>query len=113
MVRVEKRFSRGLNFVSTYTYSKFLENTNDIGTTAGQDGGAYSNYYNRRVDYGPSANDIRQRFTFSSVYELPVGKGKRWMAKGLASHLLGVWVIHTVSASHPPPPFTPVPQPIP
>src|SRR5260370_36855326 len=48
MVRVEKRFSRGLNLVSTYTYSKFLENANDIGTTAGQDGGAYSHYYNPR-----------------------------------------------------------------
>src|SRR5260370_33562475 len=89
MVRVEKRFSRGLNLVSTYTYSKFLENANDIGTTAGQDRGGYSDYYNRRADYGPSANDIRQRVTLSSAYELPVGKGKRRVTPGVASPFLG------------------------
>ena len=110
MVRVEKRFSRGLNLVSTYTYSKFLENANDIGTTAGQDGGAYSNYYNRRADYGPSANDIRGRFTFSSVYELPFGKGKHWMIKGIGSRLFGGWGIGNVTVVQSAPPFTVVTQ---
>ena len=110
MVRVEKRFSRGLNLVSTYTYAKFLEDANDIGTTAGQDGGAYSNYYNRRADYGPSANDIRHRFTFSSVYELPFGQGKRWIAKGLASHVVGGWGIGNVTVLQSAPPFTVVTQ---
>ena len=83
MVRIEKRFSHGLNFVSTYTYSKFLENCNDIGTKAGADD-SYQDYYNRRPDYGPSANDIRQRFTFASVYELPF-HGRLWGGWGIGN----------------------------
>jgi hypothetical protein len=110
MLEVEKRFSHGLNLVSTYTYSKFLENTNDTGTTAGQDGGAYSNYYNRRADYGPSANDIRHRFTFSSVYELPFGKGKRWLTDGIVRYVLGGWGLGNVTVVQSPPPFTVVTQ---
>src|SRR5260370_29545757 len=67
MVRVEKRFSRGLNLVSTYTYSKFLENANDIATTAGHHGGAHSNYYNRRAHYGPPPTHIPPPFTLPSL----------------------------------------------
>jgi hypothetical protein len=110
MLRLEKRFSHGLSLVSTYTYSKFLENTNDTGTTAGQDGGAYSNYYNREADYGPSANDIRHRFTFSSVYELPFGKGKQWLTGGIARYVLGGWGIGNVTVVQSAPPFTVVTQ---
>jgi hypothetical protein len=105
MVRLEKRFSHGLNLVSTYTYSKFLENCNDTGTRAGADD-AYQNYYNRRLDYGPSANDIRQRFTFSSVYELPFGREKRWLRGGILSRMAGGWGIGNVTTLQSGAPFT-------
>ena len=105
MARVEKRFSHGLNFAATYTYAKFLENCNDPGTKAGADD-AYEDYYNRRLDYGPSANDIRQRFTFASVYELPFGIGRRWLKSGAVSRLAGGWAIGNVTAVQTAPPFS-------
>lgn len=91
LARVEKRFSRGFNLQSTYTWSKFLDNA-DAGSNAfGNEGAAFSNFYNRRFDWGPSELDIRHRFTLSSVYQLPFGKGKRWLKEGLARKLAGGW----------------------
>ena len=39
VLRFEKRFSRGLNILSTYTWSKFLDNTSDGGSALGDEGG--------------------------------------------------------------------------
>ncbi len=61
MLKGERRFSSGWNFLGTYTFSKFLNNTNEGGSVLGAEGGVYSDYYNRRADYGPSENDVRHR----------------------------------------------------
>jgi hypothetical protein len=106
MARVEKRFSKGLNLNSSYTFSKFLENTNDTGTTIGRDAGPYSNLYNRRADYGPSANDVRHRFLFSSVYELPFGAGKPYLSKGVLGAIVGGWGLGNVTLLQSGPPIS-------
>ncbi len=43
-------------------------------------------------------NDLRQRFSFSSLYELPVGHGKRWLGSGnrFVNGFLGGWEVTTV-----------------
>ncbi len=105
-VRVSKRFTKGLNLNGSYTRATFLDNSFEGGTSVGSDGGAYSNYYNRAMDWGPSANDIRHRVTFSSVYELPVGPGKRWLSKGLAGNVVGGWTLGLVSTMQSGAPFT-------
>lgn len=106
LIKLQKRFSAGLNILSTYTWSKFLNNTNEGGSVLGAEGGPYSDYYNRRADWGPSENDIPHRFTFASVYELPFGKGKRWLASGPAQHVLGDWTLSGVATLQAGPPFT-------
>ncbi len=73
LARVQKRMSHGLEFLATYTWSKFLTNVSEGGQ--GADGGGYSDFYNRRADWGPSDNDIRHRCTFSSIWELPFRRG--------------------------------------
>jgi len=72
--RLEKRCSDGFSFLTTYTYSKFLNNTDEGGADVG-DVGVYSDFYNRAADYGPLGNDIRHRLTVSGVYELPIRAG--------------------------------------
>jgi hypothetical protein len=106
LVRAEKRFENGWNFLGTYTFSKFLNNTNEGGSTLGADGGPYSNLYNRRADWGPSENDVRHRFTWSSVYELPFGAGKRYLAKSPARFLLGGWGVGGIFTLQSGAPFT-------
>jgi hypothetical protein len=106
MLKAEKRFSSGWNFLSTYTWSKFLNNTGEGGASLGDTSGIYSNYYNRAADYGYSENDIPHRVTLSSVYELPFGKGKRWMTNNVLGYIVGNWSLGGIFGWQSAPPFT-------
>lgn len=88
--RLEKRFSHGFNLLATYTRATFLSDTDDGGASVG-DVGVYSDFYNRRADYGPSGNDIRHRLTVSTVYELPIGPGKRFLPSHWIGRVVGGW----------------------
>lgn len=110
MVRIEKRFSHGLNFGSSYTWSKYLGNINDSGSSLGAENGPFSNYYNRRADWGNSPNDITHRLSLNWFYELPFGAGKRWLSKNPARYLVGGWSIGNVATIQSGPPITAVTQ---
>lgn len=66
--------------------------------------GVYSNQYDRGADYGPSGNDIRHRLTLSSVYELPVGPGRRYLADHWLGQIVGGWSIGMLGALQSGPP---------
>jgi hypothetical protein len=86
VARLERRLSGGLSFVAGYTYAKSLDTASGLdGTDQAQDN------YNMRAEYGLSDFDMRQRGTFSGVWQLPFGAGNRWAQQGVASHLLGQW----------------------
>ncbi len=78
--RLNKRFSKGLQFTAAYTWSHTLDNSN----------GGFSNNNNTIfVDAG----DIRHAFVFSALYELPFGRGKQYAAnipKAL-DYIIGGW----------------------
>lgn len=105
-VRAEKRFAQGLNFLTSYTYAKFLTNTDDGAGGRLGDGDFYSDAYNTRNDYGPSANDIRHRFTVSSVYELPFGKGKPFLSNNFAGKIFGGFTLGLLGTVQTGAPFT-------
>jgi hypothetical protein len=67
-LKFEKRLSAGLWFLSSYTFSKSLWSLNT--PTAG------SRY---AVERGPSEYQVPHSFSFSSGYDLPFGKGKRFL----------------------------------
>jgi hypothetical protein len=106
LVRVEKRFSSGFNILSTYTFSKFLNNVDEGGAALGNEGTPYSNFYNRRADWGPSTNDIRHRFTLSTVYELPFGRTRRWLKDNPLRYVAGDWSVSCVTTVQSAAPFT-------
>lgn len=103
--KLEKRFSHGFNLLATYTWSKAIDNTGSI-QALGDEGSPYSDFYNRRADYGPSENDIRHRITWASVYQLPLGRQRRLLRDGLLGAILGNWSAGTVFVWHTEPPFT-------
>jgi hypothetical protein len=94
--KVEKRFSGGLNFLVTYTWSKAMTDAVDLlnGNGTGYRGPAIPGFGIQK-DYGLSPSDIRNVFHLSGGYELPFGKGKRFASGGgKASNLLvGGWSI--------------------
>jgi hypothetical protein len=109
-IGIEKRYSNGLLFKTNYTYSKFLDNTdsrNELAAYPGVD--SFTNYYNQANDWGLSGNDIRHRFIGSVVYELPVGRGKRFNLDNKALDLLvGGWSIGSIVDLHTGTPLSPV-----
>ena len=73
--KLTKRYSAGLTFLASYTYSKSLDTSSGI-RVQGNDTLFPQNSYCRACEYGRSAFDVRHRFVTSSQYELPFGKGK-------------------------------------
>jgi outer membrane receptor protein involved in Fe transport len=89
-VRVEKRYSSGLSLLSSYTYSKCLNTPWENQNTAHD--------YDIFADYGNCVYDLNQRFVVSSVYELPVGKGKPYLNQGgLTNSILGGWEVSGIT----------------
>ncbi len=92
--KYEKRFSDGLNLLANYTFSKFIDDVpaaQEIGATPG-----IQNYYDRRAEKALSGNDVRNRLAFSSVYELPWGKGRKFLNEGPVALALGGWNIGAI-----------------
>jgi hypothetical protein len=106
LLRVQRRYANGFSLLGTYTWSKNLNNTSEgPGGQLGEDGG-YSNLYNRRADWGPSGNDIRHRMTVTSVWEVPFGKGRRWVTTNPLRHLVGGWTLGGLFTAQTGDPFT-------
>jgi hypothetical protein len=92
-LRFEKRVSSGLSINTNYTFSRFIDDVpsrNELGAPSAYN--TYLNIYDRRGDRGLSGNDITHRFIFSTVYELPVGRGKRiHPSNPLVNGIVGGW----------------------
>jgi hypothetical protein len=81
-LRAEKQFSNGLQFLATYTNSKSIDDSSVGGGGLTWLGGSLSNVlpnpWDHRAERSLSQFDISQVLQFSYVYELPVGRGKRF-----------------------------------
>ena len=77
-LRAEKRFSHGLEFLATYTFSKSIDDASLTSTNNGWLGSFASlqNPNNPGGERSLSSFDIPQVLQFSYTYELPIGKGK-------------------------------------
>jgi hypothetical protein len=90
-LKVQRRFSNGLSFLSSFSYGKSIDNGSGIRTSDG-DSLTPSNNYDLGLERGLSAFDFRRRWTTSWLWELPVGRDKRWMNTSRAADLvLGGW----------------------
>ena len=85
-ISVEKRFSGGLSIQSSYTFQHADRYTNN-------------GYFNidKKVGYGPNSDYRNHVFIFTQVYDLPFGKGRRFMSDAgrLADALIGGWQINS------------------
>ena len=70
---LNKRFSRGLSFNLSYTWSKAIANGGgDTGAYYdGENGSRNQDFFNLRADRGPTAFDLTHYFSGSVLYELP------------------------------------------
>jgi len=92
-VKVNRRFSRGLDLTASYTYSKSLDDTSGI-RNQGNDNLYPQNSFCITCEYGPSAFDVRNRVAVSSLYELPIGPDKLIpLNNKFVNTLLGGWQV--------------------
>jgi len=105
-LKAQRRFSRGVSFLSSFSYSKSIDNGSGIRTTDG-DSLTPSNNYDLALERGLSAFDFRKRWTTSWMWELPFGKDRRWMSSsGVADVLLGGWQVSGILTMQDGFPFT-------
>jgi hypothetical protein len=101
-LRFEKRHSKGLTLNAFYTWSKTLNNADDDGSvTSG------ITYFNRSLEKGRANYDIHHRWVTTLAYELPFGKGRKWMTDGRVKNaILGGWEVVWIQTFQTGPPFT-------
>lgn len=115
-LRVQKRYSHGLDFIAAYTLSKQMDNwsvggagveavdpvhftrTGIIGGRGGELGSAFGGPWtfqdpsNRNADRAIAVDDIPQQVNIGATYELPVGVGKPLLNHtGMLGNFLGGW----------------------
>jgi hypothetical protein len=88
--KVVKRFSRGLQFLTSYTFGKSL----DYAGSAASGGGAVGNAQSITLfdeSRGPSGYDVKHRLVLSWVWELPFGEGHALADGGFLKPILENW----------------------
>ena len=83
----ERRYSNGLSALVSYTNSKLIDDSFSIAGGGGGFGDFRIGRLNRAQDRAIDEEDISQRLVFSAVYELPFGKGRRFLSDGVMSHV--------------------------
>jgi len=92
-IRFQRRFSNGLHSLVSYTYGKSIDvSSGYFNVENGLGGGStVQNYFDMSTARGVSSYDITQFLSWATVYELPFGRGKKWLQSGPASLILGGW----------------------
>jgi hypothetical protein len=99
VIKAQKRFSHGLTFLSTFTWSKNMdESSGGVGSSLNSGAqGAPQNPYNLGAEYSVSNVDTPLRWATSLSYELPIGKGKSVNTGKAADYFVGGWTINFVN----------------
>lgn len=99
--KLERRFTNGLLFLNTFVWSKALDNASGHLETSGGDDSRIS--WTQRGSYkGVSGYNQPFNNTFTVVWELPYGKGKRFgsSAPYVLDALLGGWNVSQTTTAN-------------
>ncbi len=87
MLRFEKRYAGGLQFQTSYVFSKILTDADSYWV-----GGAAMDHFNRGLEKSIGQFDVPHNFKLGAVYDLPFGRGKKFLSgNGAANWIVGGW----------------------
>ncbi|MEJ7608455.1 MAG: hypothetical protein WKF37_19840 [Bryobacteraceae bacterium] len=93
LVRVEKRFSQGINLLVSYTGSKLIDDAS--GRIFGINGNPppVQNNYDLRAERSVSEADVARRLVVSHTIDLPFGKGRKFLSGSpvVVNQIVGGW----------------------
>jgi hypothetical protein len=91
-IKMNKRFSRGLQLLANYTWGKCMDDQSSLAE------GKYQDFLNRRADWSRCSYDIGSVFKLGYVYDLPFGRG-RTLGGGwnpVVDGILGGWALEGI-----------------
>src|SRR5205814_3182057 len=97
--KAERNFRHGLYMLISYTNAKLIsdasDNTQQLGGTWNATQGVISPFEKQRAR-SLSSDDVPQILSAAFVYELPFGRGKKYMSGGTRGRLMGGWQISPI-----------------
>jgi hypothetical protein len=96
--RFERRFVSGLFFLNSFTWSKAMDNGGGALEGINGSGSSVQDFYNLAAEKGPSPYDQTLTNTTSVLYNLPIGRGRKW-GDGLhpaGQFVLGGWQVGAI-----------------
>ncbi len=92
VVKLDKRYAQGLTMQGSYVFSKLITDADGYNPDNGT-----IDHYNRRLEKSIGEFDLTHNIKATYIYEIPLGKGRKWLTGGAASWILGGW---RVAGSH-------------
>ncbi|MEN6601731.1 MAG: hypothetical protein ABFD86_04885, partial [Bryobacteraceae bacterium] len=91
-MKLEQRFSRGLQLLTAFTWGRTIDQVSEIQTQGGTSR-LYPQYALRKdLERGVANYDQTRRSVTSVLYELPFGKGKKFLTEGrVLNAFVGGW----------------------
>lgn len=104
LLTVERRFSRGLVVLMSFTGGKLMSDSVNTSVNFGNDVeqvgvvGYQDGQYNRALEHSLDPTDVSRRMVLSTIYELPFGKG-RALSSGnrVLNTVIGGWQVNNIT----------------
>src|SRR3984885_11635508 len=98
LIKAEKRAGRGLNIVSSFTWSRNMDSSFATANSIQSPGvSAPQNVYDLEAEYAHSVIDVPYRFVAGVLYDLPFGKGQRFSSGNRwADEIIGSWQLNVL-----------------
>jgi len=97
--KLEHHFANGFQYLVSYTWSKSIDVGSsgwfDVENGPGGSSGLQDPYHPER-SRSVSSYDIPHFLSISGVWDLPFGRGRRYLSQGIASQVLGNWQVNGI-----------------
>jgi hypothetical protein len=95
--KVQRRFSDGLGSLLSYTFQKSMDTSSGwFNAERGVGNSHIQNYHDPDSNRAVSGYDVPHLVTWATVWEFPIGKGRRYLNEGLAATVLGNWQMNWI-----------------
>ena len=98
--KIQRRFAQGMTVLATYTWSRQTDLAyGNVSNSFSAAPGGPQNAYDLTSEYGLSTSDTPNRLSMAGTYELPFGKGRKFMSGSnkIVDFLLGGWSANVVN----------------
>lgn len=107
-VDVNRRLGHGLQFRGVYTFSKALDDGDNMNTSVATNSPAFvANPLQPKSDYGRASFDVRHAAVMQATYDLPFGRNDASQARSWVQRLIGNWQLSGIQTVQSGLPFTP------